>query len=76
VDGFVNVATDWSALFLTGGDRDLTSRTLSIWRRHAPHPNLPIALPSLLNAAGFGAVRQNPITIANRHFHPNTLDTG
>ena len=73
---FVNVATNWGALFWTGGDSDLTSRMVSIWRRHAPHPNLPIALPSLLNAAGFGAVRQSPITIVNRHFHPNTFGYG
>lgn len=73
---FVNLATNWGALFWTGGDATLTDRMLSAWGAHAPHPNLPVALPSLLRTAGFGAVRQEPVTIVNRRFHPNTFSYG
>ena len=73
---FLNLATNWGALFWSGGDAALTERVLSAWDSHAPHPNLPVALPTLLGAAGFGAVRQEPVTIVNRHFHPNTFSYG
>ena len=68
---FVNVATNWGALFWHGGRVDLTERVLAAWQRHAPHPNLPVPLPSWLHAHGFGAVHQRPVTIVNRHFQPN-----
>jgi arsenite methyltransferase len=73
---FVNLATNWGALFWTGGDAALSQSVLAAWEGHAPHPNLPVALPALLRAAGFGAVRQEPVTIVNRHFHPNTFSHG
>ena len=70
---FVNVATNWGALFWHGADPELTGRVLRVWAGHAPHPNLPVTLPSLLDASGFGAVSQRPVTIVNRRFHPNTF---
>jgi len=70
---FVNVATNWGALFWHGADPELTDRVLRVWAQHAPHPNLPVTLPSLLSARGFGAVSQRPVTIVNRRFHPNTF---
>jgi len=73
---FVNVATNWGSLFWSGGDEDMTDRILSVWQRHAPHPNLPIALPSILGASGFGGIHQSPLTIVNRHVHPNTFAHG
>jgi SAM-dependent methyltransferase len=73
---FVNVATNWGALFWSGGDAGLGDRVLSAWQRHAPHPNLPVDLPNRLPAAGFDAVRQRPVTIVNRHCHPNTFSYG
>jgi arsenite methyltransferase len=73
---FVNVATNWGALFWSGGEPELTSRVVSIWEGHAPHPNLPVGLPSLLESTGFVDVRQVPLTIINRHFHPNTFAHG
>jgi SAM-dependent methyltransferase len=73
---FVNVATNWGALFWTGGNTALTARIVATWDEHAPHPNLPVALPSLLETSGFGGVRQAPVTIINRHFDPNTFGYG
>jgi len=73
---FVNVATNWGALFWSGGDASLTAQVLSIWERHAPHTNLPIVLPALLRSAGFGGVHQGALTVVNRHFHPGTFSYG
>lgn len=73
---FVNVATNWGSLFWSGGDGDTTARVLAAWERHAPHPNLPVALPSLLAAAGFSAVSQRELTIVNRHVQPSTFVHG
>jgi arsenite methyltransferase len=73
---FVNVATNWGSLFWSGGNEDTTARVLSAWQRHAPHPNLPVDLPSLLAAAGFAGVNQRPLTIVNRHVHPSTFVHG
>lgn len=70
---FVNVATNWGSLWWTGGDRELTAQLLSAWDGHAPHPNLPVVLPLLLERAGFSAVHQRPLTILNRHFHPDSF---
>lgn len=69
---FLNVATNWGSLFWIGGDEDLTERVLRAWDRHAPHPNLPVALPGRLAAAGFGGVRQTVLTLMNRHIRPGT----
>ena len=49
---------------------------MSAWEHHAPHPNLPVALPSLLCGHGYGGVTQRPLTILNRHFHPNSFSWG
>ena len=73
---FVNVATNWGSLFWSGGDPDLTGRVLLVWHRHAPHPNLPVSLPSLLRAHDFAGIAQRPVTILNRHFHPNSFGWG
>jgi ubiquinone/menaquinone biosynthesis C-methylase UbiE len=73
---FVNVATNWGSLFWSGGDEAATARILAAWQRHAPHPNLPVALPALLEAAGFSAVSQRPLTIVNRHIQPSTFAHG
>jgi len=73
---FVNVATNWGSLFWIGGDAEATSRVLGAWQRHAPHPNLPVAFPSLLAAAGFGDVAQSALTIVNRHVQPSTFAHG
>jgi SAM-dependent methyltransferase len=73
---FVNVATNWGALFWRGGDDDLTARILSAWHEHAPHPNLPVGLPRRLRSAGFDAVKQRPVAIVNRHCHPGTFSHG
>lgn len=69
----VNVATNWGSLWWTGGDCELTARLLSAWDGHAPHPNLPVVLPLLLERAGFSAVHQRPLPILNRHFHPDSF---
>jgi SAM-dependent methyltransferase len=70
---FVNVATNWGALFWSGGDAALTAAVLQAWEQHAPHPNLPVSLPSRLEAHGFGGIAQRPVTIINRRFHPNSF---
>ena len=69
----VNLATNWGSLFWSGGDRRLTAKVLNAWENHAPYPNLPVVLPGLLAHHGFIAVSQRPVTIMNRHFHPNTF---
>ena len=69
----VNVATNWAALFWTGGDPSLTTAVLAAWEQHAFDPNLPVQLPGRLHAAGFGGTTQQPITIVNRRFHPNNF---
>jgi arsenite methyltransferase len=69
----VNVATNWATLWWAGGDCELTTRLLSAWDGHAPHPNLPVVLPLLLERAGFSAVHQRPLTVLNRHFHPDSF---
>ena len=69
----VNVATNWSALFWSGGDPSLTSAVLTAWEQHTSYPNLPVELPRRLHAAGFGATTQQPLTIVNRRFHPNSF---
>ena len=73
---FVNVATNWGSLFWAGGDEVLTARIRRAWERHAPHPDLPVALPGLLEAAGFGSVAQQPLTIMDRHVQPGTWAHG
>ena len=69
----VNVATNWAALFWSGGDPSLTTAVLAAWEQHAFYPNLPVELPGRLHAAGFGGTTQQPITIVNRRFHPNSF---
>ncbi len=69
----VNVATNWAALFWSGGDPSLTNAVLAAWEHHAFYPNLPVDLPGRLCAAGFGGITQQPITIVNRRFHPNNF---
>ena len=69
----VNVATNWAALFWSGGDPSLTAAVLAAWEQHAFHPNLPVELPRRLHAAGFGGTTQQPLTIVNRRFHPNSF---
>ena len=73
---FINVATNWGSLFLHGGDPRLTERIVTTWERHAPHPDLPVALPGMLTTAGFDAVGQEPVTIMNRRFEPGTYGHG
>jgi arsenite methyltransferase len=70
---FVNLATNLGALFWCGGDAALTAAVLHAWEQHAPHPNLPVSLPSRLEAIGFGGIAQRPVTIINRRFHPNSF---
>jgi SAM-dependent methyltransferase len=72
----VNVATNWHALFWSGGEPDLTGRVLAAWEGHAPHPNLPVQLPVLLRSHGFAGIAQRPVTIVNRQFHPNSFSWG
>jgi arsenite methyltransferase len=69
----VNVATNWSALFWSGGEPTLTTAVLAAWEQHAFYPNLPVQLPGRLHGAGFGGTTQQPITIVNRRFHPNSF---
>ena len=73
---FVHLATNWGSVYWSGGDEELTSRVLSAWESHAAHPNLPVTLPSLLEANRFDAVHQTPVTIMNPRFHPNTFSYG
>jgi arsenite methyltransferase len=70
---FVNLATNWGALFWTGGDPGLTAAVLRAWEAHAPHPNLPVSLPARLEAHGFVGIAQRPVTIINRRFHANSF---
>lgn len=72
----VNLATNWGSLFWSGGNPRLTATVIEAWDGHAPHPNLPVTLPGLLARHGFIAVSQRPVTIMNRHFHPNTFAWG
>ena len=72
---FVNVATNWDSLFVAGGD--VESRTdHRAWDRHAPHPNLPVALPNHLTRAGYSSVLQTPLPLANRTFNRSTFAFG
>ena len=73
---FVNVATNWDSLFVAGGDVELTERIIGAWDRHAPHPNLPVALPNHLTRAGFSSVLQTPLPLANRTFNRSTFAFG
>ena len=73
---FVNVATNWDSLFVAGGDVELTERIIGAWDRHAPHPNLPVALPNHLTRAGYSSVLQTPLPLANRTFNRSTFAFG
>ena len=73
---FVNVATNWDSLFVAGGDVELTERIIGAWDCHAPHPNLPVALPNHLSRAGFSSVLQTPLPLANRTFNRSTFAFG
>lgn len=73
---FLNVATNWATLFVSGGDAALTSRIVKIWDGHAPHPNLPVALPNMLRRVGLTSVVQTPLPLANRTFNRSTWGFG
>lgn len=73
---FLNVATNWDSLFIAGGDPVLTDQIVGAWDRHAPHPNLPVALPNLLRAAGFTSIAQTPLPLVNRTFNRSTWGFG
>lgn len=73
---FVNVATNWDSLFVAGGDVELTKRVVGAWGRHAPHLNLPVALPNQLSRAGFTSVLQTPLPLANRTFNRSAWGFG
>jgi len=73
---FLNVATNWDSLFVVGGDDALTKEIVRVWDRHAPHPNLPVALPNLLRRAGFTSVVQTPLPIVNRTLSRSTWAFG
>ena len=72
----LNVATAWDSLFVAGGDARLTAQIAGAWDRHAPHPNLPVQLPSLLRGAGFTSVVQTPLPLVNRAFNRSTWGFG
>ncbi|MEO1063414.1 MAG: methyltransferase domain-containing protein [Actinomycetota bacterium] len=72
----VNVATNWSSLMISGGDARLNDVFVAAWDHHAPHPDLPVALPGLLRDAGFTAIGQTPLPLVNRTFTPTTWAYG
>ena len=59
-----------------GRRRRLTERIIGGWDCHAPHPNLPVALPNHLSRAGFSSVLQTPLPLANRTFNRSTFAFG
>lgn len=73
---FLNVATNWDSLFIAGGDAGITAEVVAAWGRHAPHPNLPVTLPSRLRCAGFTSVVQTSLPIVNRSLNPATWAFG
>lgn len=73
---FLNVATNWATLFVSGGDAALTERIVGVWDRHCPRPNLPVELPNMLRRAGFTSVLQTPLPLANRTFNRSTWGFG
>jgi arsenite methyltransferase len=69
---FVNFATNWDAVFWNSRSPDRERQILDGWRKHAPFPNLPAVLRPRLEAAGFVAVRQSPVSILNTTYDTDT----
>jgi arsenite methyltransferase len=66
-------ATNWDSVFWHTGTDDLTHKVQLAWRQHAPHPNLPANLRSLLGETGYQTVRQVPVPIVNTAYHEDTF---
>lgn len=67
------LATNWDTVFWNTDAPDLNARLQAAWRQHAPIVNLPAELPSMLAAAGFDVVRQEPVTIINAAYHEDSF---
>lgn len=57
------VETDWRGCVLSGDDPAITETMIRAWDDAVPSPNLPVRLPAMLCAAGFEAIRVEPIPI-------------
>lgn len=68
---FVSVL--WDHWRFHGADPELNDRMHDIWRAHCRHPMLPLELPRMLVAAGFGGVMRRPIGFLNGALNENTL---
>jgi hypothetical protein len=66
-------ATNWDAVFWNTAADELTRKVQLAWRQHAPHPNLPADLRSLLNATGFQVICQTPVAVINGAYHEDSL---
>jgi ubiquinone/menaquinone biosynthesis C-methylase UbiE len=61
----VVVDTDWRSCVWHTADRDRTDRVLRAWESHYAHPDLPVRLPALLEAAGFRDITVEVLPILN-----------
>ncbi len=66
-------ATNWDSVFWHTGTDDLTRKIQLAWRQHAPHPNLPADLRSLLGQTAFQIVHQAPVAIINTAYHEDSF---
>jgi ubiquinone/menaquinone biosynthesis C-methylase UbiE len=66
-------ATNWDAVFWNTTADDLTRKIQLAWRQHAPFPNLPAEIRPILRQAGFGVIRQAPVTIINHAYHEDSF---
>ena len=67
---FVSVL--WDHWRYHGAEPELNERVHQAWRAHCPHQMLPLELPGLLTAAGFGGVTRRPLTFFNGSLNENS----
>ena len=69
---FINFATNWGALFWHSREPERNRQVLAAWDAHAPYPNLPAVLRSLLVEEGFSDVQQSPVSVLNTTYDTQT----
>jgi arsenite methyltransferase len=66
------IDSDWQTLIWHADDAALGGRVAKAWEGHLAHNHLPRRLKPLLEEAGFGMNRVEPIVMLNTSYDPNT----
>jgi ubiquinone/menaquinone biosynthesis C-methylase UbiE len=64
--------TNWSSVVWYSRQPERMKRMLAAWNEHCPYPDLPTTLAARLRSAGLLPLHQQPASLLNMSFHPNS----